>query len=100
MRSKFVTLSKTTALQPASNKQLVQGLSQLQSLRRQFVPLKPLEGDKKERLRDNVLIVIANNSKCNAVLKFKQPLPLKKGLSFSVLAQATKMSTHGLVVVS
>ena len=31
---------------------------------------------------DTFLIVIANNSKCNAVLKFKQSLPLQKGFSF------------------
>ena len=60
----------------------MQGLSQLQGLRRQFVPLKPLEGDKQEQLGDTFSIVIASNSKCNAVLKFKQSLPLQMGFSF------------------
>ena len=41
-----------------------------------------LEGDKQEQPGDTFLIVIANNSKCNAALKIKQPLPLQKGFSF------------------
>ena len=59
------------------NNYSIQGLSQPQGLRRQFVPLKLSEGDKQEQLGDNFLIVITNNSKCDAVLNVKEPLPLK-----------------------
>ena len=61
---------------------LKQDLIQLQGLTRQFV-FKSFRRGQRRTTGDNVLItVIAKNSKCNIILKFRQTLPLQKGFSF------------------